>query len=243
MKTGLPALLLSIFLLFSSFAMAEALPEVPEGWEPVNIADLVTPEMKEMDAEDDRAGGFFSSDGPTGKATADQVTIQDDGSFEIISGTLRLAGPQPFGWVYFTQSFQAHQEIYSKNPDLLQSLLDFGVHLFLQNTADDVKAFVYMKDDMGLLSLIADGRDLESAMQTVGLYQKVKFGSNVKQSTFCGLPYLVVTDITEGVSIYETVVGDIPVVALVYYNAGFSDLFERFLEETVLSELSLTSAV
>ena len=239
MKIRLLACLLCAVLLFVSFSAAGEAPEVPDGWEPVDIADLVIPELRELEPDDDRAPGFFApaEDAPD---TGDQVIIQKDGSFEIVSGMLRLSCPQPMGFIYYTQSYEAQQDLYSKYPDTLAILVSYGVHVYFDNTADNVKAFLTMEDKLNLLPLMNDSATLEQAMETVAYYQRAKYKMQVRQATFNGTPYLVVTDPDEGYSYYQTVIGSIPVTIEVYYYSGFTDTFEQFLEYWVLGNLSLS---
>ena len=172
-------------------------------------------------------------------ATGDRVTIQRDGSFEIDTGKLLLSSPQPFGWLYFTQSYEAQREIYEGTPDLLMRLVRNKCHLLYSNSADNVQVMMFLDDQLNVASEVGGGTVVEDGLKRVSGYYRLQ-GFDSRVTEFGGCPYLVVTLPDENLSVYQTVVGGVPVSATVVYISGISDLFERFMEETVLKELSIS---
>ena len=246
MKTRLTALLLCMLLLCLPFARAEEEPVIPEGWEPADLSEEIPPEMAEIDWNTDRAEKAPAPAPASIPETQDRVTIQEDGSFEILSGDLRISSPQPFGWLYLTQSYAAQEELYNSYINNGSAVLEFmmgkGIHLLYSNTADNVEVQLYLQDHLNGTPLIQPGVPLEKTLKKLS----EAFGATGLYDTrvveFAGRPYAVVTIPRLNQSIYQTFVDDIPVAVVIIYSSGFSDVFERFAEETVLAELSLAPA-
>ena len=242
MKTRLTALLLCMLLLCLPFARAEEEPEFPEGWELADLSEVIHPELTEIEWDTDRAEKAPAQVPASIPETQDRVTIREDGSFEILCGDLRISSPQPFGWLYYTQSYEAQKDLYDAGPENLRLLVETDCHVLFSNTADNVLGALFVQDQLGGAMLIGAGFPLERTLQALSNKYKSTGQYDVRVAEFGERLYLVVTDLRKNFSVYQTYVDEIPVAVQMIYSSGFSDVFERFAEETVLAELSLAPA-
>lgn len=236
-KTKVTALLLCILLIFSVSAWAES--GIPEDWEPADCTRTIPQELLDAEWDADRAGDSAASAGEAVPATADRVVIRQDGSFEIDTGNILLASRQPFGWLYYTQSYEAQKDIYERNPGILNALVEIECHLFYSNSADGVQVFLFKEDDLNVTSRVSRDEVVADGLNRVSGYYRSR-GYDSRVTELGGCPYLVVMYPKENQAVYQTIIGGAPVSAVVCYQSGITDLYERFMEETVLTELSIS---